>query len=118
MPNDQMERNRRILRTLLKIYDRYVDLEFDLQLDGDFDSAYELGRKIKKLEKKIRKLRGQMLDDWSAEVPQMREDLQKMSNDIADAIEDIQDDINRTRQLTAAITYLDDVVHLVSRALV
>ena len=115
--SDSLESNRRVLRTLLRIYDQTVDLEFDLQLDGDVDTAEELAKKIKKLEKRIRKLRGQMMDDWSAQVPTLREDLQKMSRDIADAIEDIQDDINKVEQVASVLTCLDDVINLVGGAI-
>ena len=112
MAKDTLKTNRRVLRGLLAIQNQAIDLEFQLRTDGKTNEANQLGIGIDKLEFIIRVLRGQVLDDWVAKIPDLRKKLTKMKTDVQGAIDDIEDDIETAKNIVSLIGKLDKVVGL------
>jgi len=75
MADTNIKTNRRILRVLLTIQNRAIDLESQLRVDRKANEADQLGLGIDKLEFMIRVLRAKILDNWAAKVPDLRKKL-------------------------------------------
>mgnify|MGYP003573729994 CR=1 FL=1 len=112
MANGTLKTNRRVLRGLLAIQSRAIDLEFQLRADGKTSEADQLGLGIDKLDLLIRILRGKILDDWEAKIPDLRKKLTKMNADAQEAIDDIEDDIETAKRVVSLIGRVDKVVSL------
>ena len=104
--------NRRILSGLLSIYSRAIKLEFKLTMDGNDKKVAQISKGINELEILIRKLRAKVLDDWAAEVPNLKKKLTKMNFDVNELLNDIEDDISKARKITSFIGKIDKAVKL------
>ena len=112
MADTKLKSNRRILRGLLAIQNRAIDLEFQLRTQGNGNDADQLGLGIDKLELLIRVLRGKILDDWVAKVPDLRKKLTRMNAEAQEVIDDIEDDIDKVKKIVSLIGKVDKVVSL------
>ncbi len=114
MADTNIKTNRRILRVLLTIQNRAIDLESQLRVDRKANEADQLGLGIDKLEFMIRVLRAKILDNWAAKVPDLRKKLTKMNDDVQDAIDDVEDDNETAKKVVSLIGRVDKVVGLLA----
>ncbi len=111
MPNISNPKiNRRTLRILLSIKDRAIDVEFNLRVEGREEEAAKLGQEIDRLNDIIRDLRGKILDDLIANVPNLRKEMVKMNSEVQEAIDDIKDDIETAEKVVKLIGQIDKIV--------
>lgn len=114
MADTNLKTNRRILRALLAIQNRAIDLESQLRGDRKANEADQLGLGIDKLEFLIRVLRAKILDNWAAKVPDLRKKLTKMNDDVQEAIDDVEDDNETAKKVVNLIGRVDKVVSLLA----
>jgi gas vesicle protein len=112
MADTNLKTNRHVLRGLLAIQNRLIDLEFQLRVDGKTDEANQLGLSIDNLGSLIRDLRGKILDDWVAKVPDLRKKLTKMNSDVQETVDDIENDIETAQRVVSLIGKVDEAVSL------
>ena len=93
MSDNNPKINRRILRILLSVKDRAIDVEFILRVQGKDEEVKKLGMAIDSLDLVIKDLRGKILDDLLAVIPDLRNEMTKMNAEVQEAIDDIKDDI-------------------------
>ncbi len=117
MPALGLDNNWRILKTVLDAYADLVAIEFTLRREGDDAAADQLSGRIRKLEKRIRKLRAAMVDDWSEKAPELRGDVRAIAGDARAAAEDVEDDVDRSQKIAAAARYLEDLLGLLDNVL-
>ena len=115
MADNNLERNRKNLAACLSIYSGSVDLEFEMRLAGKVGQADELSEKNDKMEGEIKRLRGKMLDDWTAQVSNLSSVLEKMSDQVKTAIDDIKGDIESAKKFVALIGHLDTILGVLVR---
>ena len=112
MTDESLKTNCRVLKGLLAIQNRAIDLEFQLRANGSMNEADQIGLGIDKLDFLIRVLRGKILDDWSAQVPDLRKKLMKMNAETQDTINDIEDDIETAKRVVSLVGKVDKLVSL------
>jgi peptidoglycan hydrolase CwlO-like protein len=110
MSNTNPKINRRTLRILLAIKNRAIDVEVDLRSDGKDEEANNLGLEIDNLDVTIRDLRGKILDDWLAKIPNLRKELARMNAEVQETIDDIKDDIETAQRVVKLIGQIEKVV--------
>ncbi|UCF84842.1 MAG: hypothetical protein JSV50_04210 [Desulfobacteraceae bacterium] len=115
MADQNLERNRKNLATCLSIYSKSVDLEFEMRLAEEVDHANELSKKNDKMEEEIKRLRGKMLDDWTAQVSNLSSELETMSEQVKAAIDDIKGDIESAKRFVALTGHLDTILGVLIR---
>lgn len=103
MHSHSLEINRRVLVTLTGIYADVVALEFELRLNGDEDKADNLSDGTRRLEKRLRKLRGNMLADWPGQARDLRQRVQNIACTLHTALQDVQDDVHRETRLEVVL---------------
>jgi hypothetical protein len=110
--------NRRVLNRCLDVFRSFSDAKFELLLAGRNADADKLDAKLDDLEKSINNLRGKMLDDWSAKVPDLLVELGAMNTEVQDAVDDIKDDIETATKVVELIGKADSVVNFIRPLLV
>jgi hypothetical protein len=102
--------NRRILRILLSVKDRAIDVEFILRVQGKDEEVKKLGMAIDNLDLVIKNLRGKILDDLLAVIPDLRNEMTKMNAEVQEAIDDIKDEIETAEKVVKLIGKIDEIV--------
>ncbi len=114
MANDTSKTNHRVLKILLAIQNRAIDVEFQLRVEGKINEADKLALQIDKLTQLINDLRGKILDDWLAKIPDLRNRLKTMSNEVQEAIDDIKDDIETAQRIVSLVGKVDQVIGMLA----
>ena len=113
-----LQTNRRALNRCLDVFRSTSDAKFELLLAGRNADADKVDAKLDDLEKSINGLRGKMLDDWSAKVPDLLVELGAMNTEVQDAVDDIKDDIETATKVVELIGKVDSVVNFIRPLLV
>ena len=111
--SESLVNNQQALNQCLDIYRSTSDAQFALAIAGKQTEADQLTPKLSELQKEIDQLRGKMLDDWTAQVPQLNDQLTQISNDVQQAVTDIKSDIQAAQQVVSLIGKLDQAIKVI-----
>ncbi len=103
MSNTTLKINRRVLHKTLNVFRHISDAKFELLLAGRDSDAEKLDGVLDDLENTINVMRGRLLDDWSAKVPNLLAELARMNTEVEEAVEDIKDAIQTAKEVVALI---------------
>lgn len=109
------EINQHILRNLLEIKNKALDVKVNLIADGKTDEAKALSEKIQKLDDYIDKLRARILDDWLSKVDNLKIEIERINADVQAAIDEINDNIDTAQKIVKLTRYLDDVIKIATK---
>jgi hypothetical protein len=101
---------RTLLRTLLTTKSAAIDLEFELIMAERDDDARDIGRRIDRLSRQTKALRGALWDDWTGRASALTAEFRKANTDLRRAIRDIQRDIKTAERVVKSLAILDQVI--------
>ena len=87
-------------------------LELSLRLKGEFDAAEKIWGANQRLATEIDVIIGQVIEQWSEEVPAITADLAKAESDVRDSIASIKQDFKNAQLIVEVVGLVDDVVKL------
>ena len=112
------ETNQYILRKLLDIKNKALDVKVNLIADGNTDEAEKLSQSIQKLDTRIEELRARILDDWLLKVGNLKIEIERINGDVQAAVNDINHDISTAKKVVKLTGYIDDAVALAAKVFV
>ncbi|MCB1936474.1 MAG: hypothetical protein KDF59_11085 [Nitrosomonas sp.] len=112
------ETNQHILRNLLDIKSKALDVKVNLIAGGQTEEAAALSEKINRLDEQIEKLRAKVLDDWLSKVDNLKYEIERINTDVQTAIDGINDNIDTARKVVKLTGYIDDAVKIAAKVAV
>lgn len=101
---------RALLRALLATKAAAIDLEFELTLAELEDAARDAGRRVDRLSRQVKQLRGALWDDWSGRAAVLEAHFKKAASDVRRAVRDIRKSIKTAERVVKALGVLDDAI--------
>ncbi len=87
-------------------------VELSLRLKGQFDAAEKIWAANQRLATEIDVLIGQVIEQWSEEVPAITADLAKAESNVTDCTASIKQDFKNAQLIVRAVGLVDDLVEL------
>jgi hypothetical protein len=105
---------RALLRALLNTKSAAIDLEFELIMAELDDAARDTGRRIDRLTRQTKQLRGALWEEWTGRAAALEVHLKKAASDVRRAVRDIRKQIKMAERVAKALGVLDDAIAVVA----
>jgi len=102
-----------LLRYLIFIRGKIQHLSMELLVQGQ--DTGEVDAREKKLAVQIDTLRGQVMDDWSADAAQVMSDLRALNEQVQTAIRDLRASTDKAEKISRVVQLLDKGLAEVAR---
>ncbi|MHC5020929.1 MAG: hypothetical protein ACYTGX_12625 [Planctomycetota bacterium] len=105
---------RALLRALLNTKAAAIDLEFELIMAELDDAAQDVGRRIDRLTRQTKELRGALWEEWTGRAAALEAHLKKAASDVRRTVRDIRKSIKTAERVVKALGVLDDAIAAVA----